>query len=112
MTSGPRRKDISTRVDSSPFVPTLHGTPSPVKTRAGSQNGAAPRLLSDMQGRSAKAGPGSRKVAVAKSELGGSLGGGDNSAARAVALNPPPSASERYLLPWRERYAPAIPETA
>ena len=81
MTSGPKRKDSSTRVDSSPRLPTLHGTSSPVKTRAGSQNGAAPRLPSDMQGRSAKVALRSREVAVARSGLGGSLGGGDTSAA-------------------------------
>ena len=81
LTSGPKRKDNSTRVDGSPRLPTLHNTPSPVKTRAGSQNGPVLRLPSDMQGSSANVELGSRKVAVARSGLGGSLGVGDNSAA-------------------------------
>ena len=81
VTSGHRRKDSSTRVESSPCLHTLHGTPSPVKTRAGSQNGAAPRLHSDMHGRSPKVALGVRKVAVARSGPGGSLVGGHNSAA-------------------------------
>lgn len=79
--SGANRSDSSPRVDSYPCLPKLHGTPSPVKTRAGSQNGAAPKLPSDMQERSPKAALRDRHVAVPSSGLGGSLGEGDDAAA-------------------------------
>lgn len=71
-----RRNESSSRVDSSPPVSSLHGALSLLKTRECPQNCAAPQLPSGIKRRSTKVELGDRKVAVARSRLGGSLGGG------------------------------------